>query len=130
MVVGAGNESNATRGVTEPLGHQVARHLFDGTEVEEQLALPYTAASLLEDTRPTAPLVVADGSARRTEKAPGHLHPGASPSMTRSSRHCAQVTPKLLRRSTRGSPRSSGVKECRASTCSARWPGAATSRPP
>lgn len=72
------NAGNRARGVTEPLGHQVAGHLFAGTEVEEQLALPYTAASLLEDTRPTALVVFADGSARRTEKAPGHLHPGAA----------------------------------------------------
>ena len=43
----------------------------------EHLALPYAAAALLESSRPTTLLVMADGSASRGEKAPGHLHPQA-----------------------------------------------------
>ena len=65
------------RGVTEPLGHRVAAHLLDGVPFEAQLALPYAAAALLELDEPTTLVVMADGSARRGEKAPGHLHPDA-----------------------------------------------------
>ena len=70
-------EANQQRGVTVPLGFRVARRLLGGVTVEEQPALPYTAAALLEDERPTALVVMADGSASRGEKAPGHLHPSA-----------------------------------------------------
>jgi hypothetical protein len=70
-------EANARRGVTEPLGHRVAAQLLDATLFEPQLALPYAAAALLEVSEPTTLLVMADGSARRGEKAPGHLHPDA-----------------------------------------------------
>lgn len=70
-------EANAGRGVTEPLGHRVAAQLLGSTSFEPQLALPYSAAALLEVTEPTTLLVMADGSARRGEKAPGHLHPDA-----------------------------------------------------
>jgi hypothetical protein len=76
------SELNHARGVTEPLGHRVARHLLGETSFEEQVALPYTAAALLEHqpARPaTALIVMADGSACRGEKAPGHLHPDAIP---------------------------------------------------
>lgn len=79
--------ANLVRGVDEPLGHRVARHLLGRRTFVPDLALPYAAASLLEKDatagehppRPTTLLVMADGSARRTEKAPGHLHPGAVP---------------------------------------------------
>jgi hypothetical protein len=70
-------EANAARGVTEPLGHRVARHFLAGRGFEPLLALPYAAAALLELTEPTTLLVMADGSARRGERAPGHLHPDA-----------------------------------------------------
>jgi hypothetical protein len=70
-------EANARRGVTEPLGHRVAAHLLDGVPFEAQLALPDTAAALRELADPTTLVVMADGSARRGEKAPGHLHPDA-----------------------------------------------------
>lgn len=70
-------EANAGRGVTEPLGHRVAAHLLDGIVFEPQLVLPYAAAALLELAEPTTLVVMADGSARRGEKAPGHLHPDA-----------------------------------------------------
>ena len=73
------NEANMARGVTEPLGHRVARYLLDGRHFEPQLALPYAAAALLELGDPTTLLVMADGSACRGEKAPGHLHPAALP---------------------------------------------------
>lgn len=72
---------NAGRGITEPLGHRVAAALLDGVPFEPQLALPYAAAAMLEtepeNGRPTTLVVMADGSARRGEKAPGHLHPDA-----------------------------------------------------
>jgi hypothetical protein len=68
--------ANAQRGVTEPLGHRVAREVL-GIEFEPQVALPYAAAALLEIAEPTTLVVMADGSARRGEKAPGHLHPDA-----------------------------------------------------
>ena len=71
------SDGNARRGVTEPLGHRVAAHLLDGVPFEPQLALPYAAAALLELAEPTTLVVMADGSARRGEKAPGHLHPDA-----------------------------------------------------
>ena len=70
-------EANAARGVTEPLGHRVAAHLLAGRGFEAQIALPYAAAALLETTAPTTLILMADGSARRGEKAPGHLHPDA-----------------------------------------------------
>ena len=71
------SEANAARGITEPLGHRVAQSLLGEVEFEPQLALPYAAAALLELAEPTTLLVMADGSARRSEKAPGHLHPDA-----------------------------------------------------
>jgi hypothetical protein len=86
VVAAPTDEANLARGVREPLGHRLARHLLDGRTVLPELALPWTAASLLEQDVPgahtlpsTTLLVMADGSARRSEKAPGHLHPGAVP---------------------------------------------------
>jgi hypothetical protein len=73
------SEANAARGVTEPLGHRIARHLLGDIEFEPQLTAPYAAAALLELADPATLLVMADGSARRGEKAPGHLHPEAIP---------------------------------------------------
>jgi hypothetical protein len=79
------DEANLARGVQEPLGHRIARNLLGGRAFMPELALPWTAASLLEQdaplgersTPPRTLLVMADGSARRTEKAPGHFHPDA-----------------------------------------------------
>ncbi len=71
------SKANADRGITEPLGHRVARSLLGDVEFEPQLALPYAAAALLELADPATLLVMADGSACRGEKAPGHLHPDA-----------------------------------------------------
>ena len=73
------SELNQARGVTEPLGHRVARHLLGETPFEAQPALPWTAAPLLEHepAARTSLVVIADGSACRSEKAPGHLHPDA-----------------------------------------------------
>ncbi len=70
---------NRARGVTEPLGHRVARHLLGAVAFEAQVARPATAASLRAEVAPdpTALVVMADGSASRGEKAPGHLHPEA-----------------------------------------------------
>jgi hypothetical protein len=75
------SELNQTRGVTEPIGHRIARHLLGERELDEQVALPYEAASLIEhaDAKTTALIVMADGSACRSEKAPGHLNPDAIP---------------------------------------------------
>ena len=78
VVAPAVSEANRQRGVTDPLGHRVARHLFAGRVLEEQVALPYTAAPLIEHDGPATLVVMADGSARRGEKAPGHLHPDAA----------------------------------------------------
>jgi len=71
------SEPNAARGITEPLGHRVARALLGEVEFEPQQTLPYAAAAILELAEPTTLIVLADGSARRSEKAPGHLHPDA-----------------------------------------------------
>jgi hypothetical protein len=71
------SKANADRGISEPLGHRVARSLLGGIEFEPQVALPYAAATLLELAESATLLVMADGSARRGEKAPGHLHPEA-----------------------------------------------------
>ncbi|MCW2807858.1 MAG: hypothetical protein JWQ93_1813 [Marmoricola sp.] len=73
------SQANAARGVTEPLGHRVAATLLGGTPFEPRLALPCAAAALLEVSEPTTLVVMADGSARRDERAPGHLHPDAVP---------------------------------------------------
>jgi hypothetical protein len=75
------SEFNRARGVADPIGHRIARHLLGDREFDAQVALPYEAASLIEhgDTRSTAVIVMADGSACRDEKAPGHLHPDAIP---------------------------------------------------
>jgi hypothetical protein len=69
--------ANGRRGITVPLGHRVAAHLLGPLRFEPRLALPDAAAELLEAAEPATLLVMADGSARRGEKAPGHLHPGA-----------------------------------------------------
>jgi len=71
------NEANVARGIREPLGHRVAAHFLGDRDFEPQLALPYAAAALLEVGEPTTLLVMADGSACRGERAPGHLHPHA-----------------------------------------------------
>jgi hypothetical protein len=76
------SELNQARGVEEPLGHRIARFLLGERPFDEQVALPYTAASLIEHANQlgrTALVVMADGSACRGEKAPGHLHPDAIP---------------------------------------------------
>jgi hypothetical protein len=80
------SQENLARGITEPLGHRVARHLLGDQQFMPELALPWTAASLIEqDAAPgehslpaTTLLVMADGTARRGEQAPGHLHPDAT----------------------------------------------------
>jgi len=75
------SDLNRARGVLDPVGHRIARHLLGEHAFEAQVALPYEAASLVEhdDARSTAVIVMADGSACRGEKAPGHLHPDAIP---------------------------------------------------
>lgn len=69
-------EANRERGVTEPLGQRVAAHLLGDRDHEVRLALPGAASELLRDD-PAVLLVMADGSASRGAKAPGHLHPAA-----------------------------------------------------
>jgi hypothetical protein len=75
--------ANRARGVAEPLGHRVAQHLL-GTRPFEPLvaaaggpAASSAAQRLSEDAGPATLVVMADGSASRGEKAPGHLHPDA-----------------------------------------------------
>ncbi len=62
-----------SRGVTVPLGHRVADHLLGERAVAAHLTtdepLPPDLAGVL--------VLVADGTARRHERAPGHLHPDA-----------------------------------------------------
>jgi hypothetical protein len=70
-------QSNAARGVTEPLGHRVARQLLAGAAFESHVAVPDAVGDILGITEPATLIVMADGSARRGEKAPGHVHPEA-----------------------------------------------------
>lgn len=78
VVATAVGDLNRARGVTEPLGHRVARHLLGGARFDAQVASPATASELdAASGGPTALVVMADGSASRGEKAPGHLHPRA-----------------------------------------------------
>lgn len=58
VLAGAARADNVARGAADAVGRRIARHLLDGHPVTD------TAAGLL---------VVANGSARRSEKAPGHL---------------------------------------------------------
>ena len=124
------SKANADRGITEPLGHRVARSLLGDVEFEPQLALPYAAAALLELADPATLLVMADGSACRGEKAPGHLHPDA---IAFDDRH--RVSAALRRRRPRwrrsipSSARSSGARACPVSRCSVRWRESGRSRP-
>ncbi len=69
--------ASRARGMVEPLGHRVARHLLRGVPFEATTALPETAVALRDQPQETTLVVMADGTARRDEKAPGHFHPGA-----------------------------------------------------
>ncbi len=71
------SDANAARGVSTPLGHRVAAHLLDGVPFKALVASPEVARSLREVGEFTTMVVMADGSARRDEKAPGHLHADA-----------------------------------------------------
>jgi hypothetical protein len=68
------SDANAARGIAEPLGHRIAAHLLEGVSFDALVASPEVARSLREAAEPTTLVVMADGSARRDEKAPGHLH--------------------------------------------------------
>jgi len=76
------------RSTKPPVGLRVADHLLAVTHENfdvEHVAVPWDATTeecltlgrSIESSRETTLLVVADGSARRTEKAPGHLDPRA-----------------------------------------------------
>lgn len=71
------SEASAARGITAPLGHRVAASLLGHLTFEPLLALPAVVADLRQARASTTLVVMADGSARRGEKAPGHLHPDA-----------------------------------------------------
>ncbi len=132
------DEAHLARGAGEPLGHRVARHLLGERPFMPELALPWTAASLLEQDpapqdfpkRSSTLLVMADGSARRGEKAPGHLHPDAV-----ALRRRPRAGPARRRRRGAGSGRRSsrrrscGARALRASACSARSRANARSTP-
>ena len=100
-----------------------------------ELALPWTAASLLERDgppgehvmRPTTLLVMADGSARRTEKAPGHLHPDALPFDDGIETALRTGDARRSRPSTSTGRPSCGARGPPASASSARWRAAAGS---
>lgn len=74
VVLGAGPDpGNVERGVAEPLSMRVARLLLDRSGFAGR-AVEVTQPGPLPSLRPgDTLLVVADGSARRGEKAPGHL---------------------------------------------------------
>lgn len=77
VLAAAVSPANRARGVTVPLGHRVAAHLLGDRPHDARVAGTGAGAALRGTTEPTALVVVADGSARRGEKAPGHVHPGA-----------------------------------------------------
>jgi hypothetical protein len=77
VLAGPVSEANRRRGVTVPLGHRVAEAVLEGRPFEQQVAVPRTAAELGRSSDPVAVVAMADGSARRGERAPGHVHPAA-----------------------------------------------------
>jgi hypothetical protein len=77
VVAGPLDEGSRRRGVTVPLGHRVASALLGGRPFEAQVALPRTAAELRASPDPVTLVAMADGSARRSDRAPGHVHPAA-----------------------------------------------------
>ena len=68
MVCAPARPDNVERGVAEPAGLRIARHLLDAVNFGGEVS---TGAG-------EATLVVANGSATRSEKAPGHLDPRSS----------------------------------------------------
>ena len=70
-------QAAARRGITEPLGHRVARSLLGDLPFEALVAGPGADSSLAAASVPTVLVVMADGSACRDAKAPGHVHPRA-----------------------------------------------------
>lgn len=64
--------ANLERGVPEPLGARVAQHLLDEVGYEGEVVWGQQPWPL-PDVIDAAVLVMANGSARRGEKAPGHL---------------------------------------------------------
>ena len=71
------SSDDRSRGIDVPLGHRVAQHLLSGVGASPNLL---EASSDAVETLRSADgvlLVMGDGSARRHEKAPGHLHPDA-----------------------------------------------------
>ena len=91
-------------GVAEPLGHRVARHLLGERPFMPELALPWTAASLLEQDHvaeqrlpDTLDHPAGDGRRLGTTQREGARAPAprrGRPSTTRSSRRCATATPR------------------------------------
>jgi len=68
IVTGPARDDNVARGVTRPAGVAIARHLLVEAGFHGSLGALASAGVL----------VVANGSAARTEKAPGHLDPRAA----------------------------------------------------
>ncbi len=68
---------DAARGVAEPLGHRVAAHLLGDVPFDAVTVSPGAVDLLRARAEPMTLVVMADGSASRGEKAPGHLHPEA-----------------------------------------------------
>jgi hypothetical protein len=77
VLAGPVSEANRRRGVTVPLGHRVAEAVLGGRPFEPRVALPQTAAELRRSSDAVLLVAMADGSARRGERAPGHVHPAA-----------------------------------------------------
>lgn len=67
----APDEANVARGVSQPVGEKVARALLSAAGWAGEVVAGVDASTSVEDG--DAVLVMANGSARRSEKAPGHL---------------------------------------------------------
>ncbi|MGA8995452.1 MAG: hypothetical protein WB441_14215 [Nocardioidaceae bacterium] len=80
VVTVAARPDNVARGVTEPTGVRVARHLLDhaGFAGRAEVRLVPDGQAPVASPGPGGLLVVANGSAARGEKAPGHLDPRAA----------------------------------------------------
>lgn len=72
-------DADRSRGVEVPLGHRVAQHLLGQVGHDDVPTLLETSPTTVETLRSAdgVLLVMGDGTARRHEKAPGHLHPDA-----------------------------------------------------
>lgn len=78
VLTGAGDPGNTMRGVPEAAGSRVARTLLGAVGFTGETVVAIQPGPV-PDVAGAGVLVVADGSARRGEKAPGHLDERAEP---------------------------------------------------